>query len=77
MGDKSPVEVTNKGRIELINGSFENVIHFPKISVNILSVYQKKNSSTGKRFVFTPDAMDIYDMQTNFKVSTGEANHQS
>jgi hypothetical protein len=36
-----------------------------------------KNYSTGKKFIFTPDAMDIYDMQTNSKFSTGEVNHQS
>jgi hypothetical protein len=32
MGDNSPVEVTDKGRIELTNGSFENVLHVPKLS---------------------------------------------
>jgi hypothetical protein len=42
MGDNSPVEVTDKGRIELTNGSFENVLHIPKISVNLLSMYQMK-----------------------------------
>jgi hypothetical protein len=77
MGDNSPVEVTDKGRIELTNESFENVLHVPKLSVNLLSVYQMKNSGTGKRVIFTPDAVDIYDMQTNSRVATGEVNHQS
>jgi hypothetical protein len=35
------------------------------------------NSGTGKRVTFTPDAVDIYDMQTNSRVSTGEVNLQS
>jgi hypothetical protein len=35
------------------------------------------NSGTGKKVVFTPNSMDIYDMQTNSRVSTGEVNHQS
>jgi hypothetical protein len=39
MGDNSSVEVTGKGRIELTNGSFENVLYVPKLSVNLLSVY--------------------------------------
>jgi hypothetical protein len=39
MGDNSSVEVTGKGRIELTNGSFENMLHVPTISVNLLSVY--------------------------------------
>jgi hypothetical protein len=39
MGDNSPVEVTDKGRIELTNKSFENALHVTKLSVNILSIY--------------------------------------
>ena len=39
MGDNSSVEVTDKGRIELTNGNFENVMHVPKLSINLLSVY--------------------------------------
>jgi hypothetical protein len=34
-------------------------------------------SGIGKKFIFTLDAMDIYDMQTNSMGSTGEVNHQS
>jgi hypothetical protein len=77
MGDKSSVEVIDKGRIELTNESFENVLHILKLSVNLLSVYQMMNSDTGKKFIFTPNVVDIYDMQTNSMVSTGEVNHQS
>jgi hypothetical protein len=40
-------------------------------------MYQMKKSVTGNRFIFTPDALDIYDMQTNSNVSTDEVNHQS
>jgi hypothetical protein len=39
MGDNSSFEFISKGRIELTNGSFENVLHVPKIYVNLLSVY--------------------------------------
>jgi hypothetical protein len=77
MGDNSPVEVTDKGRIKLTNVSFENVLHVPKLSVNILFVYQMTNFSIGKRAIFRPDAVDIYDMKTNSRVSTSEVNHQS
>jgi hypothetical protein len=65
MGDNSSVEVTNKGRIELTNESFENVLHVPKLYVNLLSMYQMTNFGTGNKFIFTPNSMDIYDMQTN------------
>jgi hypothetical protein len=77
MGDNSSVEVTDKGRIELTNESFENVLHVPKLSVNLLSVYQMTNYDTRKKFIFTPNFVDIYDMQTNSKVATSEVNHQS
>jgi hypothetical protein len=77
IGDKSPVEVTGKGRIEITNGSFENVLHIPKLSINILSMYHMKNSSTENKFIFTPNPVDIYDMKTNSRVATGEVNHQS
>jgi hypothetical protein len=77
MGDNSPIEVTDKGRIELTNKSFENVLHVPKISINLLSVYQMENYSTGKRVIFTHAAVHIYYMHPNSRVSTGEVNHQS
>jgi hypothetical protein len=48
MEDNSLVEVIDKGRIELTNGSFKNVLHVPKLSVNFLCVYQMMNSGTGK-----------------------------
>ena len=52
MGDNSSVEVTDKGRIELTNESFENVLHVPKISVNLLSMYQMTNFGTEKKVIF-------------------------
>jgi hypothetical protein len=77
MGGNSSVEVTNKGRIELTNRSFDNVLHVPKLYVNLLSVYHMMNSITIKKVTFTLNSMDIYDMQTNSRVATGEVNHQS
>jgi hypothetical protein len=77
MGDNSLVEVTSKGRIELTNESFENVLHVPKLFVNLLFMYQMKKSNTKKRVIFTHDVVDIYNMQTNSRVATGEVNHQS
>jgi hypothetical protein len=77
MGDNSSVEITGKGRIELTNESFENVLHVPNISVNLLFMYQMTNSGTGNKFLFTPNFMDIFNIQTNSRVDTGEVNHQS
>jgi hypothetical protein len=77
MEDNSSAEFTDKGRIELTNKSFENVLHVPRFSVNLLSMYQMMNFDTRKKVIFTPNAVDIYDMQTNSRVATGEVNHQS
>jgi hypothetical protein len=62
MGDNSPYEVTGKGRIELTNISFENVLHVPKLSVNLLSMYQVNNYDIEKKLIFTPNLVDIYDI---------------
>jgi hypothetical protein len=35
------------------------------------------NYGTGKKIIFTPNFMDIYDMQSNSRVATGEVNHKS
>jgi hypothetical protein len=35
------------------------------------------NYGTGKKFIFTPNSMYIYDMKTNSRVVIGEVNHQS
>jgi hypothetical protein len=40
MGDDTLVAVAGEGRVELHNGSFENVLHVPNLSMNLLSVYQ-------------------------------------
>jgi hypothetical protein len=72
MGDDTPVEVTRQGRVELQHGSFENVLHVPKLSVNLLFVYQIVHSGTGKRVEFTPDSITIYDMHDNSKIVVGE-----
>jgi hypothetical protein len=76
-GENSLVEVIGKGRIELTNGSFKNLLQISKLSINLLSVYQMTNSSNGKRVIFTLYVVDIYDIQTNSKVATGEVNHKS
>eukprot|EP00253_Pinus_taeda_P005570 PITA_05570 len=75
MGDDSPIEVTGKGRVELLHGSFEDVLHVPKLSVNLLSVYQITHSGTGKRVEFTPDAVNKYDLHSSSKIATGEVNN--
>ena len=51
MGDDTPIVVVGEGRVELSNGSFKNVLHVPKLSISLLSVYQI--TQIGKRVEFT------------------------
>jgi hypothetical protein len=77
MGDDSPIEVTGKGRVEPDHGSFQNVLHIPQLSENLLSVYQITHSSSCKKVEFTPDFVSIFNKQNNSKVVVGEVNHKS
>ena len=76
MEDDTPVEVIGQGRVELPHGSFENVLHVPKFSVNLLYVYQIAHSGTGKRVEFTHDYVTISDMHDDSTIVVGEVNHQ-
>jgi hypothetical protein len=75
MGYHTPVEVNRQGRVELQHGSFENILHVPKLSMNIVSIYQITHSGITKRVEFTPHYVTIYDMHDNFKIIVGEVNH--
>eukprot|EP00253_Pinus_taeda_P030813 PITA_30813 len=75
MGDDSPIEVTRICGVELLHRSFEDVLHVPKLSINMLSVYQITHSGTGKRVELTPDVMNIYDLHSSSKIATGEVNN--
>jgi hypothetical protein len=68
---------SSKKGVELDHGSFENVLHVPQLSVNLLSMYQITHSSSGKKVEFTPKSVSIFDMQDNSRIVVGEVNHQS
>jgi hypothetical protein len=75
MGNDTPVTVAGEGRVELHNGSFENVLHVPKISMNPLSVYQI--TQKGKKVEFTSDSVSVIDMHENSIIAIGEVDHKS
>jgi hypothetical protein len=60
MGDDTSIAVVREGRVEPLNGSFENVLHVPNIYINFLSVYQI--TQTSKRVKFTSDLVILLDM---------------
>jgi hypothetical protein len=75
MGDDTPVGVAGEGRVELHNGSFEYVLHVPKISMNLLSLYQITQKV--KKVEFTSDSVSVIDMHDNFIIAIGEVDHKS
>ena len=77
MGDNSAVAATGQQRVQFKDGGFENVLHIPRLFVNLLSVYQMRHTSNGRKVEFTLDSVSIYDMQTNLKISFGKVNDQS
>jgi hypothetical protein len=75
MGDDTPLPVAGEGTVELHNGSFENVLHVPNISMNLLSVYHITHK--GKKVEFTSDSVSVIDMHDNSIISIGEVDHKS
>jgi hypothetical protein len=75
MGDDTLVAVAGEGRVELHNGSFENGLHVPKLSMNLLSVYQI--AQKGKKVEFTSDSVSVIDMNDNSIIVIGEVDHKS
>jgi hypothetical protein len=74
-GDDTPVVVLGEGRVELHNGSFENVVHVPNISMNLLSVYQITQKD--KKVEFTSNSVSVIDMHDNSIIAIGEVDHKS
>jgi hypothetical protein len=63
MGDDTLVVVAREGRVELPNDNFENVLHVPNISINMLSVY--RITQKGKKVEFTSDLVSLHEMHDN------------
>jgi hypothetical protein len=75
MGDDTPVAVARERRVELHNGNFENVLHVPKLYMNLLSVY--KITQKGKKVEFTLDLVLVIGMHENSIIAIGEVDHKS
>ena len=61
--DDRYLSVVGSGTIPVENGHFSDVLCVPKISYNLLSVYQITNSGEGKNMTFTPHQVVIKDFK--------------
>ena len=59
LGDYSLTESLGKGRIDIDHGKFNNVLYVPGISSNLLSVYQMTHTGSPKKFILSPDDVEI------------------
>ena len=75
MGGDTPVVVAGEGRVELHNGSFENVLHVPKLSMNLPSVYQI--TQKGKNVELILDSVSVLDMHATSITTIGEVDQKS
>ena len=54
LGDDSLTESLGKGRIDLDQGQFSNVLYVPGLASNLLSVYQMTHTGSQNKFIFSP-----------------------
>jgi hypothetical protein len=62
IGDDTLVAVAREGRVELHNVGFENVLHVPNISMNMVSVYHI--TQKGKKVEFRSYLVLVIDIMT-------------
>ena len=77
LGDDSLIEILGKGRIDLDNGKFSNVLYVPGLASNLLSVYQMTHTGSLKKFIFSPDEFEITKISSGKVIAKGVANHTS
>jgi hypothetical protein len=75
MGDDTLVAVAGEGRVGIHNRIFENVLHVPNLSMNLLLVYQI--TQKGKKVEFTSDSVSVIDMHDNSIIAISEVDHNS
>ena len=61
VGDDSSLSVVGSGTVPVENGHFNDVLCVPKISCNLLSVFQITHLGEGKTMTFTPHQVVIKD----------------
>jgi len=76
-GNDTQVEVQGKGNIELENGIFTNVLHVPRLSTNLLSIYQITHYGSGNKVEFFPNTVVVKNLQDDSMVVVGKENHET
>ena len=75
LGDNSLTDSMGKGRIDLDHGNFNNVLYVLGISSNLLLVYQMNHTESPKKFIFSPNEVEITDISNGKVISKGGVDH--
>ena len=62
LGYNSESKCKGNGSIDFDHGSFNNVLYVPVLAANLLSVYQMTHTGSPKKFCFSPNNVEIYDI---------------
>ena len=75
VGDDTKMEVEGKGHVEIENGEFKDFLYVPKLSSNILSIYQITHLGDGHKLEFLPNSMMVHSLRDDSLVAVGKVNH--
>ena len=75
MGDDTKMEVEGKGHVEMENGEFKDVLYFPNLSSNLLSVYQITHLGDGHKVEFLLDSGMVHNLRDDSLVVVEKVNH--
>ena len=59
VGDDAKMEVEGKGQVEMENGEFKDVLYVPRLSSNLLSIYQINHYGAGNKVKFLPNLVMV------------------
>ena len=59
------------------NGAFKDVLYVPKLTSNLLSVYQMTQYGGGNKFEFLLDLVIMKSIKDDTMIAIGEANHDT
>ena len=64
-----------KGRIDLDDGKFNNVLYVLGLASNLLSMYWTTHIGSQKKFIFSPDDVEIIEISNGKVIEKGVVDH--
>ena len=71
LGDNSLIDSMGKGRIYLDDGNFNNVLYFPCLPSNLLSLYHMTHTRSPNKVIFSPNDVEITEISNGKFISKG------